>query len=247
MALPDVKAFAAPGVLEPAVVGLWRPCLLLPVGLEQASHGGAARRRSLRTRLNHIRRRDNLTAAAHMAVEAMFWFHPLVWWIGARLIAERERACDEEVLQRVSNRELTLMRSSASAGATWKRRSRALLAWADPTSETHRGDHEERGARTGDSGSKQLLLAASMAAALAVPVGVGVVNAPGVRAQAAAAQQAAMAFEVASVKRNNPEQGRDVRSAAGRPIRGDERAGQLFDSLRLRAVRRGIATWTRFR
>ena len=33
-----------------------------------------------------------------MLVEAVFWFHPLVWWLEARLIAERERACDEEVL-----------------------------------------------------------------------------------------------------------------------------------------------------
>ena len=33
-----------------------------------------------------------------MIVEAIFWFHPLVWWIGARLVEERERACDEEVI-----------------------------------------------------------------------------------------------------------------------------------------------------
>ncbi len=46
----------------------------------------------------HLRRRDNLTAALHMVVEALFWFHPLVWWIGARMIAERERACDEAVV-----------------------------------------------------------------------------------------------------------------------------------------------------
>jgi beta-lactamase regulating signal transducer with metallopeptidase domain len=31
-------------------------------------------------------------------VEAIFWFHPLVWWIGARLIEERECACDEDVV-----------------------------------------------------------------------------------------------------------------------------------------------------
>jgi hypothetical protein len=48
--------------------------------------------------LCHIRRRDNLVAAVHMVVEALFWFHPLVWWIGARLVDERERACDEHVL-----------------------------------------------------------------------------------------------------------------------------------------------------
>jgi uncharacterized protein (TIGR03435 family) len=34
-----------------------------------------------------------------MIVEAVFWFHPLVWWIGAKLVEERERACDEGVLQ----------------------------------------------------------------------------------------------------------------------------------------------------
>jgi TonB family protein len=34
-----------------------------------------------------------------MLVEAVFWFHPLVWWIGARLVDERERACDEAVVR----------------------------------------------------------------------------------------------------------------------------------------------------
>ena len=33
-----------------------------------------------------------------MLVEAIFWFYPLVWWLGSRLVDERERACDEEVL-----------------------------------------------------------------------------------------------------------------------------------------------------
>ena len=47
----------------------------------------------------HVRRRDNLTAALHMLVEAMFWFHPLVWWMERRLVEERERACDEEVVE----------------------------------------------------------------------------------------------------------------------------------------------------
>jgi uncharacterized protein (TIGR03435 family) len=41
-----------------------------------------------------------------MFVEFLFWFHPLVWWIGAQLIAERERACDEEVLELGSERQI---------------------------------------------------------------------------------------------------------------------------------------------
>jgi hypothetical protein len=38
---------------------------------------------------------DQLTAVLHFVTEAVFWFHPLVWWIGSRLRAERQRACDE--------------------------------------------------------------------------------------------------------------------------------------------------------
>jgi beta-lactamase regulating signal transducer with metallopeptidase domain len=34
-----------------------------------------------------------------MLAEALFWFHPLVWWIERRLLDEQERACDEEVLR----------------------------------------------------------------------------------------------------------------------------------------------------
>jgi bla regulator protein blaR1 len=49
--------------------------------------------------LCHRRRRDNMAAAVHMLVQVVFWFHPLVWWIGARLLGERECACDEEVLR----------------------------------------------------------------------------------------------------------------------------------------------------
>jgi hypothetical protein len=48
----------------------------------------------------HIARRDNLTAHLQRLVEALFWFHPLVWFIGVRLREERERACDEAVLER---------------------------------------------------------------------------------------------------------------------------------------------------
>jgi bla regulator protein blaR1 len=32
-------------------------------------------------------------------VEAAFWFHPVVWWMERRLVEERERACDEAVVQ----------------------------------------------------------------------------------------------------------------------------------------------------
>jgi uncharacterized protein (TIGR03435 family) len=83
--------------VEPGVFGILRPALLLPQGIADrlnASQMDAI----LAHELCHVRRRDNLTAALHMLVEALFWFHPAVWWIRARLLDERERACDEAVL-----------------------------------------------------------------------------------------------------------------------------------------------------
>ena len=84
--------------LEPGVFGILRPVLLWPHSISEHlddEHLSAV----IAHELCHVRRRDNLAAVLHMLVEAVFWFHPLVWWMGARLIEERERACDEAVLE----------------------------------------------------------------------------------------------------------------------------------------------------
>lgn len=94
-----VAVRASPSLLEPGVFGILHPVLMLPEGIadrltpEQMDA-------ILAHEMCHVRRRDNLTAALHMFVECIFWFHPLVWWIGAQMVEERERACDEEVLMR---------------------------------------------------------------------------------------------------------------------------------------------------
>ena len=86
------------GLIEPGVIGWWRPVLLLPADIAERLTPEQLET-VLAHELAHSRRRDNLTAAIHMVVEAVFWFHPLVWWIGAQLVEERERACDESVLR----------------------------------------------------------------------------------------------------------------------------------------------------
>ncbi len=83
---------------EPGVFGIWRPILLWPEQLSARlddQHIEAI----LAHELMHVRRHDNLTAALHMLVEAVFWFHPLVWWMERRMVQERERACDEAVVE----------------------------------------------------------------------------------------------------------------------------------------------------
>jgi bla regulator protein blaR1 len=69
-----VPVMSSPALLEPGVFGIFRPVLLLPQGItdrltpEQLDAIVAHE-------LCHLRRRDNLTAALHMLVETIFWFH----------------------------------------------------------------------------------------------------------------------------------------------------------------------------
>ena len=101
----ELAVLASPMALEPGIFGIFRPVLLWPKGISghlTPDHLEAV----LAHELCHLRRRDNLAASLHMLVEALFWFHPLVWWIGARLVDERERACDEQVLEFGSRREI---------------------------------------------------------------------------------------------------------------------------------------------
>ncbi len=94
----DIPVMTSPLFPEPGVYGIFRPVLLLPFGIADQLTP-AQLQAILAHELCHVRRRDNLVTMIHMAVEAFFWFHPLVWWLGARLMEERERACDEEVLR----------------------------------------------------------------------------------------------------------------------------------------------------
>jgi len=85
----EVPVLSSSSLIEPGVFGIAQPVLILPEGITN---------RLTESQLNailahemcHIRRRDNLTFALHMTVETLFWFHPMVWWIGMQLI-ERAR------------------------------------------------------------------------------------------------------------------------------------------------------------
>ena len=84
--------------MEPGMFGVWRPVLIWPEGLSERLED-AHIEAILAHELMHAWRRDNLTSAVHMLVEAAFWFHPLVWWMERRMVEERERACDEAVVE----------------------------------------------------------------------------------------------------------------------------------------------------
>jgi BlaR1 peptidase M56 len=48
----------------------------------------------------HVRRRDPLVQSLALVNRAVFWFHPLAWWIEGQLSVLAEEACDAAVLAR---------------------------------------------------------------------------------------------------------------------------------------------------
>jgi bla regulator protein blaR1 len=93
-----------PAAIEPGVIGVLRPRIVWPAGLT-ARLDDDQLEAVLAHEVSHVRRRDNAAMLVHAMVETAFWFYPVVWWVGNRLLTERERACDEEVTMVDDNRE----------------------------------------------------------------------------------------------------------------------------------------------
>jgi len=210
-----IELLLSPSTLEPGIFGIVKPVLVWPKGISEHlpdAHLEAI----LAHEVWHVRRRDNLAAAVHMVVEALFWFHPLVWWLGAQLVEERERACDEEVL-RLGNQpqvyaegilktcefcvESPLACVAGVTGADLKKRIVRIMT--------------QRLANKLSFGRK-LVLAAIGIVAVAGPIVFGLINAPQVRAQSTQTTSAPLrSFEVASIKPNKPDSSGELRIAIG--------------------------------
>jgi beta-lactamase regulating signal transducer with metallopeptidase domain len=83
--------------IEPSVARVVRPVVLVSASLLEGMRP-ARLAAVLAHEREHVARHDILKAQLHRLVETLFWFHPLVWFVGRRLVEERERACDEAVL-----------------------------------------------------------------------------------------------------------------------------------------------------
>jgi GWxTD domain-containing protein len=82
----------------PVTVGWFHPVVMLPDDWEHWSP--AQLDAVLLHEQEHARRRDPLIQWLALLNRAVFWFHPLAWWLERRLAALAEDACDAAVLAR---------------------------------------------------------------------------------------------------------------------------------------------------
>ncbi len=206
-----IALLLSPASLEPGIFGIARPSLIWPEGISpllEEAHLEAI----LAHEVWHVRRRDNLAAALHMLVEAVFWFHPLVWWLGACLVEERERACDEQVVAWGSDPQIyaesilkvcefclgsPLPCVSGVTGADLKKRMvRIMTARILPKLDF----------------TRKLLLTAAAFLAIAVPITFGLLHATPTQAQTqdTTVTQPTPTFESVSIKSEKPGDGPNV-------------------------------------
>ena len=219
---------------EPCVWGITNPILRWPQSLS-ARLSDAQIAAIVAHELAHIRRRDNLTAAAHTVVQALWWWHPIVWWLGGRLVAERELACDADVIHRGNDRRVyaeSILKTCAFcvqpgpvwaagvAGSDLQRRIEAIMR--------NRPEHLL-------GRSKKLLVAACAIAVVAMPIAAGARRAPRAAVPSHAERAAAgPAFASASITPNT--------SGAPNPRGlGFPRGGQFFaENVSLRDLIRAV-------
>jgi len=208
-----VRLLLSSAGMEPAIFGILRPVLLWPAGLSDRLDDTQIKA-IMAHEIEHVRRRDNLTFAMHAFVEALFWFHPLIRWMSARLSEERERACDEQVLAQNA-------RPEAYAESILKVCSFCMKPATACVSGVSGADLKQRIVRimtersgTALSVGRKCLLSIVALVLVAAPIGFGVLH--GQSAPAASAQQTTgyaittdlPKYEVATVKPSSEEDGR---------------------------------------
>ena len=93
-----VRLLVSVRAVSPVVIGWFRPVVLLPVtvltGLSVEELCAVVAHE-----LAHVRRHDYLVNMLQRVVESLLFYHPAVWWLSARVRAEREHAADEAAVE----------------------------------------------------------------------------------------------------------------------------------------------------
>lgn len=115
------QVYLCDDISSPFILGIFRPRVYLPSGLE-----GETLQSVLRHEGAHLRRRDHWWKPLGHLLVAVYWFHPLIWAAYVLLCRDIELACDERVV-RDMNRAQRAAYSQALLDCAMPRRRRLVL------------------------------------------------------------------------------------------------------------------------
>lgn len=89
-------------VRSPIVVGHLKPMILFPIGAINRLNPDEVEA-ILAHEIAHILRKDYLFNIIQSIIEALFYFHPAVWWLSSVVRSERENCCDDVAIKMCGN------------------------------------------------------------------------------------------------------------------------------------------------
>ncbi len=95
--LVEKNIYEAKNLKTPFVLGLVRPKIYLPVGLDASE-----RNYILLHEQTHIHRKDHITKVFAFLILSIHWFNPLVWIAFILMSKDMELSCDERVLKEMN-------------------------------------------------------------------------------------------------------------------------------------------------
>lgn len=132
----NVRLMESALVKVPMAIGWLKPVVLLPLGVLNGVPA-AQMEAILAHELAHIKRRDYLMNLMQSLLEAVFFYHPAVWWLSANIRTERENICDDIAINLTGNsmefvkaltkiQEINLGSPALAAGLSGKNKNRLI-------------------------------------------------------------------------------------------------------------------------
>lgn len=94
----DIPIYSTAFLKSPIIVGLFRPCIYLPIHLI-SDFNAADMRYMLLHELQHYKHKDAIASYLMNFFGILYWFNPLVWYALKEMRNDREVACDTSVLK----------------------------------------------------------------------------------------------------------------------------------------------------
>lgn len=109
----DIPVYSTAFLKSPVIVGLFRPCIYLPIHLISDFHVNAEGHKGIPGRrfnaadirymllheLQHYKHKDAIASCLMNFFGILYWFNPLVWYALKEMRNDREVACDTSVLK----------------------------------------------------------------------------------------------------------------------------------------------------